>query len=191
MKFLVLPVLLLLSGCLSVANRQNSSQSEAQRTSYLAAHDDWAFSGRLAFAHAGKGGSARIRWRQNGDTSDVQISGPLAMGSAHLRFNAIQAQVLDAAGQPVKTGTPEALLAELLQVPAPLPALPQGLRAFWPDMPERDAAASAGTLRIAEWSWRYADWRNEPVRLPGQIEIERGQTRLRLVIDQWQELPRD
>lgn len=191
MKFLVLPALLILTGCASVANRQIPVQNEAQRTEYLAAHEDWAFSGRLAFAHAGKGGSARIRWQQTGGTSDVRISGPLAMGSAHLRFDTIQAQILDAAGQPVKTGTPEALLAELLQVPAPLPALPQGLRAFWPGMPERDAAASAGLVRIAEWSWRYADWRYVPVRLPGQIEVERGETRLRLVIDQWQELPRD
>lgn len=191
MKYLVLPVLLILAGCASVANRQNPYQSEAQRMEYLAAHEDWAFTGRIAFVHDGKGGSARIRWQQIGDTSDVQISGPLATGSAHLRFDSVQAHVLDAKGLPVKTGAPEALLAELLQVPVPLPALPQGLRAFWPDMPERDAAASAGILRIADWSWQYGDWRNEPVRLPGKIEIQRDQTRLRLVIDQWQELPRD
>jgi len=78
-----------------------------------------------------------------------------------------------------------------LQVPAPLPPLPEGLRAFWPEKPEWNASASTGSVRIADWSWRYADWRDEPVRLPGMIIIERGQTRLRLVIDQWQELPRD
>lgn len=191
MKSLVFPALLLLSGCATIANPPSLAQNEAGRAEYLKAHANWAFTGRLAYAHAGKGGSARIRWQQDGDTSDVLISGPLAMGSARLRFNTVEAQVLDADGRPVKTGTPEALLAELLQVPAPLPELPQGLRAFWPDRPEYNAAAAAGTLQIAAWTWQYADWRNAPVRLPGKIEIANGQTRLRLVIDQWQERPRD
>ncbi|MBP7891281.1 MAG: outer membrane lipoprotein LolB [Arenimonas sp.] len=191
MKRLVLPALLLLVGCVSVVNRSNPVRNEAGREEYLATHTDWAFTGRLAYAHAGKGGSARISWRQSAEISEVRVMGPLAMGSAYLRVDANQAQILDAGGQPVKSGTPEALLAELLQVPGPLPALPQGLRAFWPEKPEWNAFASAGSVRIAEWSWHYGEWRDEPVRLPGVIVIERGQTRLRLVIDQWQELPND
>lgn len=191
MKNRVFPVLLLLAGCSSVADRPNPIQNEARRAEYLKAHADWAFSGRLAYAHAGKGGSARIRWQQNGEVSDIRVTGPLAIGSAHLRVNAGQAQILDAGGQPVKSGPPEALLAELLQIPGPLPALPQGLRAYWPENPEWNASASAGSVRIAEWSWHYGGWRDEPVRLPGTVVVERGQTRLRLVIDQWQELSHD
>lgn len=191
MKNLVFPVLLLLAGCVSVADRPNPFQNEAERVEYLKANANWAFTGRLAYAHAGKGGSARIRWQQNGEISDIRVAGPLAMGSAHLRLNADQAYFLDAGGQPVKSGPPEALLAEFLQIPGPLPALPEGLRAFWPENPQWNASASAGSVRIADWSWHYAEWREEPVRLPGTVVVERGQTRLRLVIDQWQELPHD
>ena len=191
MKNLVFPVLLLLAGCASVANRPNPVQNEAERVEYLKAHANWAFTGRLAYAHAGKGGSARIRWQQNGEVSDIRVTGPLAMGSTHLRVNAGQAQILDAGGQPVKSGPSEALLAELLQIPGPLPALHQGLRAYWPENPEWNASASAGSVRIADWDWQYAEWRDEPVRLPGTVVVERGQTRLRLVIDQWQVQPHD
>lgn len=191
MKHLRFAVLVLLAGCASIANRPKPAGNEAERVTYLAAQAHWAFSGRVAYAHAGKGGSARIQWQQNGETSDIRLSGPLAMGSAHLRLNADHAEILDAAGQPVKSGPPEMLLAELLQIPGPLPALPHGLRAFWPEKPEWNAAAATGSVRIDDWSWQYAEWRDEPVRLPGTVVLERGPTRLRLVIDRWQELPHD
>jgi outer membrane biogenesis lipoprotein LolB len=39
---------------------------------------------------------------------------------------------------------------------------------------------------MADWSWRYEQWRDEPVRLPVKIEITRPGSRVRIVVDQWQ-----
>ncbi len=189
MRLLALLVLLLSAGCVSVPDRTDVARLEAARVQYLAEHPNWAFSGRMAYSHSGKGGSAQIQWQQNGGVSDVRISAPLAMGSVRIRFDTDNAQILDASGRELRSGQPEALLAEHLQIPVPTNELANGLRAFWPESPDQTASAAAGEVVIADWSWRYESWRDAPVRLPGKIEVERGQTRLRVMIDQWREIP--
>lgn len=182
-------MLLMLAGCVSVPINPDIGQRETERAQYLSAHTHWSFSGRLAYSHEGKGGSAQLLWQQNGGVSDLRISAPLAMGSVRIRFDANNAQMFDASGRELRSGKPEVLLAQLLQIPMPAGDLASGLRAFWPESSEQTASATLGAVTMAEWSWNYANWREEPVRLPGKIEIQRGQTRLRIIIDQWRELP--
>jgi outer membrane lipoprotein LolB len=189
LKYAAIAMLLLLAGCVSVPSGTDFARRETERTQYLATHTHWSFSGRMAYSHEGKGGSAQIQWQQNGGVSNVRISAPLAMGSVRIRFDADKAQVFDASGRELRSGMPDVLLAELLQVPIPTGDLVSGLRAFWPQSPEQNATAAQGELTLADWSWNYANWREEPVRLPGKIEAQRGQTRLRIIIDQWRELP--
>lgn len=182
-------LLLLLAGCVSMPEHADFAVREAARAQYLAEHENWAFSGRMAFSHEGKGGSAQIQWQQSGAVSDVKISAPLSMGTVRIRFDSENAQMWDGAGRELRSGKPEALLQELLQMPLPASTLASGLRAFWPESPEQTASAAVGAVAVADWSWQYEGWREEPVRLPGKIQIQRGQTRLRIVIDQWRELP--
>lgn len=182
---------LLLAGCVSTPRVPQISRPEAARADYLAAHANWAFNGRIAYSQAGRGGTAQVHWQQAGTVSEVWMRAPLALGSVHLRFDAYQAQMLDATGRPLKSGSPEALLAELLQIAPPLPDFATGLRAYWPDSPALTAAAADGAVTVADWSWRYPVWQEAPVRLPGTIELQRDATRLRFVIDQWQELPHE
>lgn len=189
MKYAAIAMLLMLAGCVSVPSGLNVGMREAERTQYLASHTHWSFSGRMAYSHEGKGGSAQIQWQQNGGVSDLRISAPLAMGSVRIRFDDVKAQLFDASGRELRSGKPDVLLAELLQAPIPTGDLVSGLRAFWPKSPEQTASAALGVITLADWSWNYTNWRDEPVRLPGKIEIQRGQTRLRIIIDQWRELP--
>ncbi len=182
-------MLLFLAGCISAPIQTDTPKLDAARVQYLTAHANWAFSGRMAYSHEGKGGTAHIQWQQTGSVSDVRISAPLAIGSVRIRFDADNAQLFDANGRELRAGKTEALLQELLQMPMPSGELVNGLRAFWPQSPEQNATAAQGELTLADWTWSYANWRSEPIRLPGKIEIHRGQTRLRIVIDQWRELP--
>lgn len=189
MKYAAIAIVLILAGCVSVPERANFEHNEAARTLYLVKHTNWAFNGRLAYSHEGKGGSAQIQWQQKGSVSDLRISAPLALGSVHIRFDADTAQMFDASGRELRSGKPDELLAQLLQIPMPAGDLASGVRAFWPESPEQTASAALGAVTLADWSWSYTNWREEPVRLPGKIEIQRGQTRLRIIIDQWRELP--
>jgi outer membrane lipoprotein LolB len=189
LKYAGIALLLMLAGCVSVPSGPDVVRRELERTQYLAEHTNWTFSGRMAYSHEGKGGSAQMQWQQNGDVSDLRINAPLAMGSVRIRFDADTAQIFDASGRELRSGKPDVLLAELLQAPIPTGDLVSGLRAFWPESPEQTASAELGAVTLADWSWNYTNWRAEPVRLPGKIEIQRGQTRLRIIIDQWRDLP--
>ncbi len=191
MKYAALSLLLFLVACVSVPHQPDVVNRDAVRAHYLAEHINWSFNGRIAYSHEGKGGSAQIQWQQNGAVSDVRISAPLAMGSVRIRFDTDSAQLFDANGRQLRVGKTDVMLRELLQMPMPSSNLASSLRAFWPESPEQNASAALGVVAIADWSWNYTSWRNEPVRLPGKIEIQRDQTRLRIIIDQWRELPDD
>lgn len=187
MRALCLCVLLALGACRSVPERDVPAPSTAEREAVLAARTDWGFSGRVAYSQAGQGGSARIDWRQTGPVSEVRLSGPLAAGGVRLRVEDGQAQVFDAAGDLLAEGEADAVLAHWLSVPLPARDLTAGLRAYWPDSPERTAAALSGSVRSQSWDWRYSAWWPDPVALPRQLEVQAGDARLRVVIEQWRE----
>src|SRR5574343_289268 len=169
MRPLCLCVLLALGACRSVPERDVPAPSTAEREAVLAARTDWGFSGRVAYSQAGQGGSARIDWRQTGPVSEVRLSGPLA------------------AGDLLAEGEADAVFAHWLSVPLPARDLTAGLRAYWPDSPERTAAALSGSVRSQSWDWRYSAWWPDPVDLPRQLEVQAGDARLRVVIEQWRE----
>ncbi len=183
-----MPVLLL-SACASVPGPRTPALDAVAREAFLASRQDWRFEGRVAYSHLGKGGSARIVWQQDGDHADVRLTAPLAVGSVRIRLSPDSAQILAADGRLLAQGTPDSVLMQALQTPVPATGLPAGLRAFWPDMPQSTEAAMAGSVTVDGWRWQYLEWQQAPVRLPRKIELTRGETRLRILIDAWQELP--
>lgn len=187
MRTLCLCALLALGACRSLPERGVPAPSMAGREAVLAARTGWGFSGRVAYSRAGQGGSARIDWRQTGPVSEVRLSGPLAAGSVRLRVEDGRAQVFDAAGDLVTEGEADAVFAQWLAAPLPAADLVAGLRAYWPDSPERTAAALSGSVRLQGWEWRYSAWWPAPAALPKQLEVQAGEARLRVVIEQWRE----
>jgi outer membrane biogenesis lipoprotein LolB len=186
-------LLLLLASCASVPPQPALNTDEAERSRVLNAQSHWAFSGRMAYASAGQGGSAQLQWQQRGAVSDVRINVPLALASVRIRFDATQAQaqVLDGDGRVLQSGKPDELLQKWLPVPIPIADLAPGLRAFWPESSALTNAAASGKVELSGWLWQYTQWQNAPVRLPGKLEISREGTRLRLVIDRWQDVPHE
>lgn len=127
-----------------------------------------------------------MEWQQDGDLSDVRLTAPMAAGSVHIRLSPDSAQILGADGRLLAQGTPDSVFMQAMQTPVPAAGLQAGLRAYWPDMPESTAAAMSGSVMIDGWQWRYLEWQEAPVRLPRKIELTRGETRLRILIDAWQ-----
>lgn len=176
----------LLSACASLPP---AAPDPAGRAAFLQAHPAWQLQGRVAYSHQGKGGSARIVWRQSGEAADILLSAPLASASMQIRLAAGSAQIVDGNGKVRLEGTPDSVFVQALGVSVPAADLPAGLRAFWPQSPQMTAAASAGALDLDGWHWRYLAWHDTPVRLPREIEVTRNGTRLRILIDAWEALP--
>lgn len=188
MKALLCVSVLFLSACVSVPKPPAPVWDTAAREAVLASHPDWRFDGRVAYSHLGKGGSAQIVWQQNAERADIHLTAPLALGSVRIRLTPDSAQILDADGQLSLEGAPDDVFMRILNTPVPKSGFSAGLRAYWPEAPELTGAAMAGAVTVDGWQWRYLEWQESPVRLPKKIELRRGETRLRILIDAWQEL---
>lgn len=185
---------LILSACASAPKQSSISDSDINsRSIYLKTHTSWAFNGRLAYSHMGEGGSVKAHWQQNKSDVVIKLSSALNIGSAVLTVKQGKARITSSDGS-VREGEPEQLLQNLLNSPIPYVTLIHGLRADWVGI--SDAAItwqdSLPTQVDAQgWTWQYQEWHSNPAVLPRKIELSQGQTRIRIVIDQWLEVAHD
>lgn len=152
---------------------------------------DWSFNGRIAVRDVQNDGwNASLRWQQQGDHYDIQLSGALGQGAARIRGNGGSA-VIEAADQPPRVApNPEALMDEQLGWHVPV----RGLK-YWltgrpgPDSFEIQVVDGLGRLsRLEQDGWEVVYSRYEQVdgvELPRKLELSNQQLRVRLVIDQW------
>lgn len=191
MKAVALLLCLVLSACATAPKQSSISGADiSARAGYLQAHPSWAFHGRLAYSHLGEGGSVKAQWQQNRDGTELRLSSALNMGSAVLTVKQGVARISSSDGS-VRQGDPELLLQELLDSPVPYSMLVQGLRADWAGIPGASITWQDGLpmqVDASGWQWQYQEWSSNPAVLPRKIEVSQGQTRLRIVIDQWLEV---
>lgn len=191
--------LLVLAGCTTLAPRApqavvtTDAAQAAQRTreAWLAARPDWSLEGRVAIRKAGKGGSGRIDWTRAGGSTTVALSAPVTRQSWRLVFDARSATLEGLDGGPRSGADAEAVLREATGWDIPVDALgawAQGRAAPGPAELAFDAAGQPTTLVQAGWTIRWSDWRaaadGRPA-LPGRIDAERDDARVRLLVDGW------
>lgn len=170
-----------------------SDAGKSARVEYLATHSLWMFNGRLAYSHLGEGGSAKMQWQQNTIGTEVKLSAALNLGSVIFTVKEGVAQIKSSDGG-LKQGDPEQLMQELLKTPLPYSIIALGLRADWAGMPDATITWQDGLpLQVVTqgWIWQYQEWSTVPAVLPRKIELSQGQTRLRIVVDQWLEIEND
>ena len=117
-SFLAGLVVLGLTACSTVAEKNDSApdmvawQLHQQQLEQLG---DWSFNGRIAVRDLqADGWSASLRWQQQGDHYDIQLSGALGQGAARIHGNGGSA-VLESVDQPPRAAPdPEALMDEQL-----------------------------------------------------------------------------
>lgn len=183
---------LTIAGCAGAPSRTGSALPED-----LAELSYWQARGRLGVSGAGKGGSGSFAWEQNKDRSNVQIRGPIGIGSVRL-------QVSGSAASPdlkVETGDGQVFEAESAwrELEARLgTAVPAGKLRYWmlglPAPGEHhwvgDREGEMRTLEQDGWriEYQYADsGSNEDslARLPRRIQAASGDARVRVVVDRW------
>lgn len=191
MKKALLLMCLLLSACATVPKQPEPlGVDNSLRMAYLASHEQWAFNGRLAYSHLGNGGSAKAQWQQNKRTTNLTLTSALNIGTIKLMISEDKAQLISNNGVR-REGSPEALMQEMLNAPIPYKIMASGLRADWSGHSNALIIWRDGLpyqVDIDGWRWQYQEWIQEPAVLPKKIELSQGQTRLRIVIDQWQEV---
>ena len=182
-----------LSGCATAPQVGLMPQFEwPERQQQLAALQHWSFSGRLAIKDANnESWSASLRWQQDGDSYDIQLSGAFGQGAARLFGRDGYAVIEMAEHSALTADSAEALMQQQLGWHMPV----QGLKYWLLGMPEPDSISQSAfnevgrleSLQQFGWQVRYRDYLDvDGVELPRKLELENPRLRARLVIDRWQ-----
>ena len=156
-----------------------------------------AFSGRVALSNGSDGGSGRIEWWQQGDAYRVVLRAPVTRQGWSLEADAGGARLEGLEGGPRVGPDPVGLLFEATGMEVPVGALASwaaGVRAdagaYGPARLEFSAAGELVRMRQGGWTIDYVRWQDPAgeaggTALPLRVDAERGQARVRLVVDDW------
>ncbi len=182
--------MLFLSACATPPPRPASAPQDWQpRMAWLQGCAHWQLSGKMGLHLQHQAGSLYIDWRDDGRHWDLQASGPLGEGAVHLYGDPHHA-VLDrgAAGQQ-QADSAEDLLAQQMQLHAPISSLRLWLLGRPAHRPARVRLDASGRLReLQEQGYRveYLQFsQQDGSDLPSRIRIHGPQLDMLLVIHHW------
>lgn len=184
---------LLLAACGSAPRRvvdgdTSALQRQAARESVLADDTTWSLSGRIAVSNAHDGGSGRIDWAQTGDSYRIELRAPVTRRSWRLSGEPGWAKLEGLDGGPFEGDSAEALLAEHVGWTVPLvdlAAWARGARAAGASDVEFAPDGRLSRLRQGGWVIEYRDWSDGEPLLPTKVFAQRGDERVRLLVDRW------
>ncbi len=200
----------LLAGCQTVAMKPSPpvdataaqvAQSAREARLGLSAGDcavpNWSMTGRVALSNGRDGGSGRIEWLQGDGRMQVSLSAPVTRQSWLLAVDAGEATLDGVPNGPLRGRDAAALLRTATGWDIPVSALGCWVRGA-------RAGAASGTAETAYdadlrpsrmtqggWTIDYADWKVDPASglpMPGRVNAQRGENRVRLVVDRWDAL---
>jgi outer membrane lipoprotein LolB len=152
--------------------------------------DRWQARGRLGVSGPENGGSGSFDWQQRGDRSEVQIRGPVGVGSVRLQLRGDDLTLETSGGQRLEE---RAAWEELeARLGAPVPA---GSLRYWmlglaaPGEHRWHEENSEGVVTLEQGGWRidYQRYSTEfGPRVPVRMRATNGDARVRIVVDRWQ-----
>ena len=180
---------LLLSGCstLSGPERYNDAVWRGQREA-LEQLTHWRLSGKLAVLTPGQKGSARLNWQQRGDDYDLILTTLIGTTLLELHQRQGQVEVIDDQGIRHRDQDSDALVYRLTGWHIPVSQLPTWIKG----LPGQADFTLGNDGRIThlhnqQWQLSYQDYaRNRLWLLPTGLTLEGPDTRIKLVIHEWQ-----
>ncbi len=197
--FALLAAVALLAGCATTPPRNPENQKAAeqrwvQRRTDLAHVNRFLVQTRLAYGKV-LGVKADLRWEQRADGRfDMRISGPFGVGAATITGNRKQVLVRTREGE-YDTPDPEQWIQERMGWTLPI----SGLR-YWVlglPAPQSEAAVElnlegqAVVLEQDGWHLEYSEYQAvDGYTLPRKFEATNSATKLKVVVDEWSNLPK-
>jgi outer membrane lipoprotein LolB len=190
-----LAVAALLSACASMPVGTDGLSFE-QRRVRLEGVPAWEMRGRLAVATADRGFQGSFRWEQSGDALDLAVRGPIGAGAMQVTGTP-DALTVTSRGDTRVLEDAETQLSELMGWWLPVGSLHAWLLGLPdPAFDSRTEPGADGTLAALEqrlWRVAYESYQLAgasgtdagAVLVPRRIDLEHGDLRLRLTIDDW------
>lgn len=145
--------------------------------------------GRISATDGRQAANGGVAWQHTALADHLTLFSPLGQIVARLESSADSATLTRADGTQHTAPDADTLLPELLGIELPVASLAswvQGAPGAFAEVRAHDAAGRP--LLVIDQGWRidYPGYADEgPQALPARIDISRGETRLRLVIDYW------
>ena len=180
-----------------------SPQEIADARTQLSQHEavvrstpSWSLQGRVALSNGRNGGSGNLDWRQQGGGYEVALSAPVTRQSWRLSGDASAARLEGLEGGTRTGSDPEQLLREATGWEIPVAALSSWVRgaradeaAFGPATVAFGADRRLARIEQAGWTIDYAAWQPQAADtliLPVRLNAQRGQAKVRLIVDRWE-----
>ena len=155
----------------------------------------WVLTGRVALSNGKDGGSGQLEWTQGAGSARMLLSAPITRQNWILEVDARGAILQGVPNGPLRGSDAARLLREATGWDIPVAALGCWLRAVAANPAVFDAArieygADLLPLRIEQDGWviDYSGWKPDPfsrLPMPSRINAQRGENRVRLVVDRW------
>jgi outer membrane lipoprotein LolB len=180
--------LLLLAGCRVAPPRP--ALPPVRDLAAIAAFDHWQASGRIAVRTAQDGFSAQFDWRQSGADGLLGVRGPFGAGAARIAIGAGRIRIESGAEPPLEVAPPyealEPLLVTRLGFALPLESLRYWLLGV--PAPGAEAVPAAAGFEQSGWKVEASGFTTPalaPGPLPDRLQLTRGATRIRVLVDRW------
>jgi len=193
-RLLTLWILLaLLSACAGITQQEPTSAGWKTHSKQLTALHQWTASGKLALRTAQASESATIVWQQHYQATHLQLSGPLGIGATTIESDGQHLDIRQGDElQSLDISTPDAILTNT-GLDLPLSTLTYWLKGLpAPDSAIQQLDVNPQTqllqsLRQDDWEVQFQRYGQfEGFVLPVRMQIQRGGTRAKIVISQWQ-----
>lgn len=179
-----------LTACKTLPPAPAPTASWEERRAALQQRDRFDLSGRIAVAAAQEGFNAKLKWKQQGQRSNLSLDGPLGVGGVRITSDGAQLNVINSRGEQLDSEAARREIEARLGFEPPI----QSLR-FWvqgvpdPSHPADevlDAEKRLATLRQDGWQVDYSNYSVVAGQwLPSRMTLKREGVRVRLLVDGW------
>ena len=184
---------LFLTACASPGTRQSAPTDWEQHSARVQALTQWSASGKLALRTPDRSESANVMWQQLGAHTRLQLSGPVGFNATTILSDGQHMEMRQ--GDSVRRwdiSSPDAI-AQNTGWDLPLQALPHWLRGL--PAPDTDIELMEldpdqvllQRLKQDDWEILFETYEQfEGITLPTRLRIQRGETKARMIIRDWQ-----
>lgn len=145
--------------------------------------------GRLQVRDGERSAVVGVDWQHTAGHDAWLFTGPLGQGLARIESQAGRARMTLSDGSRVEADTAAELAERMLGVSAPFAELPRWVTARvreGAEVRELDALGRPRQVIDRGWTIDYTEYSGEaPDDLPRKLDVHRGDTRLRLIVDSW------
>lgn len=178
---LLLSVLAFNAACVTQPQRITGASTARDATEL----HDWTAGGRIGVTGVEQGGSGGFIWIQQHDVSNLQLRGPVGVGSLAIHLQGKQLSMQASDGTQYDADRALAELEARLGAAVPITQLRYWLLGLAAPGEHRWSEAS-DVLEQDGWRINYSDWlQRDALRLPGKVTLSRETLRIVIVVQAW------